>query len=184
MSAIPLDPLIAEAKERAYRRRLLLVLLAGVVVAVVVAGTSFVLRSSGNSRGICATPPSGFKQRTVRGVNGAPMTVVLTNFRFGRMNDHFGLVTALPHSRPWPAGGVTVAVSNFGPVRSSGAKAGLLRVDRAAFGGMEGAMLPAAEFQVEQNGRLLGAYVEVGTLTAGTVAAANQALAGVRTCST
>jgi hypothetical protein len=183
LSAIAFDPLIAEAKERAHRRRLFLLLLAGSVVAVLAARTPLALWSSGNSSGLCATPPFGFKQRTVTGVNGAPMTVVLTNFRFGRMSDHFGLVTAVPHPRPWPAGGVTVAVSNFGPAKSSGPKAGLLRVNRAAFGGMEGATLPAAEFRIELNGRSVGAYVEVGALTPATIAAANQALTSVHTCS-
>jgi hypothetical protein len=59
----------------------------------------------------------------------------------------------------------------------------VLRVEHHSFGGIEGAQLQAANFQVESNGRLLGAYVEVGTLTPATIAAANQALAGVRTCS-
>ena len=78
---------------------------------------------------------------------------------------------------------MTVVVSNFHPLKSSHLEAGRLRVDRASFDGMEGATLPAAEFFVERNGRGLAAYVEVGALTPATIAAANQALAGVRTCS-
>lgn len=183
MSAIALDPLIAEAKRRAHRRRILLVLLAGVVVAVVAAGTRVALRSSSNSLGVCAAPPSGFKERTMAGEKGAPPTVVLSNFRFALLNPSYGLVTAVPHPRRWPADGVLVVVENFGPAKASGPKAGPLRVDRSSFGGMEGATLPAAEFQVQLNGRFVGAYVEVGALTPATIAAANQALAGVRTCS-
>ena len=100
MSVIALDPLIAEAKQRAHRRH---VLLAGLAVAALAAAgvtTTLETRVSDASTGICATPPSGFKQRTVSASRRSLPTVVLTNFRFGRMSDNFGLVTAVPHPRP------------------------------------------------------------------------------------
>lgn len=176
---VGLDPLIAEAKQRA-RRRHLLALGAVVVVAAAAVGTTYGLRSSGNFRGICATAPPGWKQQTVTNIALGQPTVVLTNFRFGRTdNIPYGLTT--PN---WPAGGVTVAVSNWGSAaKPFGPRPHVLRVERASFGGIEGVSLPAAGFQVESNGRLLGAYVEVGALTPSTIAAANAALAGVRTCS-
>jgi hypothetical protein len=179
------DPLIAEAKQRARRRRFLALGAFVVVVAAAAAGTGYELHSSANSLGVCATVPSGWKERTLPAraeSDGAvaPATVVLTNFRFGRMDDLYGLTTRMP----WPAGGVTVAVSNWGPSPKPFApRPHVLRVEHHSFGGIEGAQLPAANFQVESNGRLLGTYVEVGTLTPATIAAANQALAGVRTCS-
>ena len=48
---------------------------------------------------------------------------------------------------------------------------------------MEGSPQPTAHFGVRSQGRILDVYVTVGTLTTATIAAANQALAGVRTCS-
>ena len=140
---------------------------------------TYQFRSSGNSLGMCATVPSGWKERTIANPQLGPPTVVLTNFHFGRMDDLYGLTTRMP----WPAGGVTVAVSNWGASPKPFAPRHVLRVEQDSFGGIEGAELPASNFQVESNSRLLGAYVEVGTLTPATIAAANQALAGVRTCS-
>ena len=108
-----------------------------------------------------------------------PPTVVLTNFRFGRMDDVFGVTD--PHLA-WPANGVLVAVGNWPPDSTvSGARP--LRVTRSSFAGMEGSSLPTAHFGVRSHGRILDTYVTVATLTPATIAAANQALAGVRTCS-
>jgi hypothetical protein len=179
MSTVALDPLIAEAKERARRRRLL-ALSAVVVVAVATAvGTTYGLRSSGNSLGACATLPSGWQERTVTDASLGPPTVVLTNWRFGRMDDLYGLTDP----RAWPVNGVTVAVSNEGPAASPAHMRRALRLTRAEFGGMEGATHPSGNVAITAHGRILNAYVEVGTLTPATIAAANQALAGVRTCS-
>ena len=180
MSAIASEPLIAEAKERARRRRLLA--LASLVVVVAVIGTTYGLRtSSGNALGVCATVPSGWQERTVTHVPGpVPPTVVLTNFRFGRMGDVFGITDP---SLRWPANGTLVAVGNW-PPDSTVSGAGPLRVTRSSFAGMEGSSLPTAHFGSRSHGRILDVYVTVATLTPATIAAANQALAGVRTCST
>jgi hypothetical protein len=180
MSTVALDPLIAEAKERARRRRLLL-LAAGVVVAAAAAiGTTYGLRSSGNTFGICATAPSGFQERTVTDAALGPHTVVLTNFRFGRMDYLYGLSD--PHLL-FPSGGVLVVVSNIAATKVI-PDSGVLRVLRRNFKGIEGATQgPSTQVYVASHGRVLRAEVEVGALTPATVAAANQALAGVRTCS-
>ena len=53
-----LDPLIAEAKRRAWHRRTLLSVIAVVAVASA-AGGWLVLRSSGGAVGLCTTPPVG-----------------------------------------------------------------------------------------------------------------------------
>jgi hypothetical protein len=178
--ALPLglDPLIAEAKERARRRRLL-ALGAVVVVAVAAAvGTTYGLRSSGNTFGVCATVPSGWQERTVTDPSLGPPTVVLTNFRFGKMDDYYGLTDRFD----WPATGVTVAVSNA-PVGDWHAAQRALRVTRRDFGGIEGSTQPSGQTSVGSNGRNLTASVEVGKLSPTTIALANQALAGVRVCS-
>jgi hypothetical protein len=178
MSAIAFDPLIAEAQRRARRRHLLLLLLVVAMVAAVAVGTRHGLRSTvGNSRGVCATVPSPWRQRTVRLGNVGP-TVVLTNWRFGHIRDFYGLV----EHRPWPASGVTVAVTNDGAALPR-LGAGALRVRRGSFRGFEGMVSPGAQVLVNSHGRLLNARIEVGAITPATLAAANQALAGVRTCS-
>ena len=187
MSAIAFDPLIAEAKQRARRRYLLLAL--GVAVVAAALGTALETQSRGNSLGLCATIPSGWKvRRTTNGVTNPVFTrpaIVLTNFRFGRTIDLYGLTDRLN----WPANGVTVAVINEGRVNYEGRHndsdlpEGPLRVSRADFRGLEGSTQPAGGVTVRSQGVRLGAYFEVGALTPATIAAANQALASVRTCS-
>ncbi len=176
MSAIALDPLIAEARHRARRRKLLA--LAGVMVAVAALGATLETRSSGNSLGVCATVPSGWKERTRTDPSVSPPTVVLTNFRFGNLKDFYGL----SGRRNWPADGVTVAVSN---VAASPARLDrdMLRLSAKDFGRLEGTSHPSGQIVVRSNARILNGYVEVGTLTPATIAAANRALTGVRTCS-
>jgi hypothetical protein len=178
VSAIAVDPLIAEAKERARRRRLLALSAVMVVAVATAAGTTYELRTSGNSLGVCATVPSGWKERTPN-LASTPPTVVLTNFRFGRLDDVFGITDP---NLDWPANGVLVAVGNW-PPDSTVSRAGPLRVTRRTFHGMEGSPLPTAHFGVQSHGRILDVYVAVAALTPAAIAAANQALAGVRTCS-
>lgn len=172
------DPLIAEAKVRARRRRLLA--LGVLVVAAAAIGTTFGLRSpAGNALGVCATVPSGWQERTVTDPALGPPTVVLTNFRFGRMDDLYGLTDRFK----WPANGVTVAVSNERPAATPRVGGGALRLTAKDFGGIEGSTQPSGQIAVRSSGRILNAYAEVGALTPATIAAANEALAGVRTCS-
>jgi hypothetical protein len=176
--SLGLDPLIAEAKERARRRRLLALGAVVVLATAAAVGTTYGLRTSGNSLGVCARVPSGWQERTVTNPALGPPTVVLTNFRFGRMNDYYGLTDRLD----WPANGVTVAVSNA-PVGDWYAPRRALHVTRRDFGGIEGSIQPSGQKIVGSSGRNLTALVEVGKLTPTTIALANQALAGVRTCS-
>jgi hypothetical protein len=176
--ALGLDPLIAEAKERARRRRLLALGAIVVVAAATAVGTTYGLRSSGNALGVCASTPSGWKERTLTNPAMSPPTVVLTNFRFGKGQDFYGLTDRFN----WPANGVTVAVTNEGPAAKFRAPSGPLRVSARDFGGIEGAAHPSGQITVRANGRILDGYVEVGAITPATIAAANQALAGVRTC--
>jgi hypothetical protein len=173
-----LDPLIAEAKERARRRRLRAL---GAVAAIAAAaiGTTFGLRSSARALGVCATPPSGWRERTVTRTSLGPPAIVLTNWRFGRMEDFYGLGGAAKH---WLAGGVTVVVLNEGPAATPPIGRAL-RVTYADFGRFEGMRFPSAEVAVRSHGRVLNSYVEVGTVTPATIAAANRALAGVQVCS-
>src|SRR5262249_19530325 len=142
-------------------------------------GTTYGLRTSpANALGVCATTPPGWQQMSVTNIPNQPPTVVLTNFRFGRMNDLYGLTDRFN----WPGNGVTVAVINYGR-RNEHLSERPLSVTRADFGGLEGSTQPSGEISVRSNGLVLYAYFEVGKLTPATIALANQALAGVRVCS-
>jgi hypothetical protein len=180
--ALEADPLIAEAKRRAWRRRrLALVAVAAIVAAT--AGTTFALRSSGGTVRLCATPPTGWRERTAN-LPGAAPTVVITNFRFGSMLDNYGLGAS---KRPWPRGGVTIAVEDVTRWRDQasfrGVVPGVLRVRSSQFTGFEGSYFPVASRLVEVDGRILDSHVEARQVTPATVAAANRALSGVHTCS-
>jgi hypothetical protein len=175
-----LDPLIAEAKERARRRRLLA--LGVLVVAAVVIGVTFALRSPSrvNSLGVCASRPSGWKERTIDDPSVNPPAVVLTNFRFGRMDDFYGLSDRFA----WPANGVTVAVANVGPSATPPVERSALRITAGGLGQLEGVLQRSGQVAVRSHGRILVAYVEMGSVTPATIGAANEVLAGVRVCST
>lgn len=170
------DPLIAEAKLRARRRRLLA--MAVVVVAGAVAGTTVALQAGGSAVGLCTTPPAGWKERSIPRTSTTEATVVLTTFRFGQLDNFYGLASRLH----WPAGGAMIAVSNDGPDATPRFKRAL-RVAAADFSGFEGMHWPGAAFGVRSGGRVLSAYVEVRTVTPATIAAVNAALAGIHTCS-
>jgi hypothetical protein len=75
-----------------------------------------------------------------------------------------------------------IAVSNEGP-DATPRFTRALRVGSGDFSGFEGMKWPAANVAVRSHGRVLDAYVEMRTVTPATVAAANQVLAGVHTCS-
>lgn len=176
--ALPLeaDPLVAEAKRRARRRRLIVALVVAIAGAAVAA--TFTLRSSGAAVGLCASPPTGWKQQTIQRTSTRVATVVLTNFRFGELDDFYGLAAS---GMPWPPHGAMVAVSNEGPAATPHLRSAL-RVSDGDFGGFEGMRWPSANVAVRSHGRVLDAYVELRTVTPATVAAANQVLAGVRAC--
>jgi hypothetical protein len=104
-------------------------------------------------------------------------TVVLTNFRFGRMDDFYGLAPG----GPWPHDGITIAVSNEGPAATPPFRRAL-RVSAADLQGFEGMKWPAANLAIRSQGRVLDAYVEVRTVTPAAIATVNRALADVRVC--
>jgi hypothetical protein len=152
-----------------------------VVVVLAVAGAVsgwLALRSSAGATGICASPPAGLKERYVPKSALQESTVVLTNFRFGRMDDFYGLAAG----RRWPRDGITIAVSNEGPDSTPRFRRAL-QVTRADFKGFEGMKWPAANLGLRSGGRVLDAYVEVRTVTPAAIATVNHALAAVRVCS-
>ena len=153
-----------------------------VVFALVVAGALggwLALRSSAGATGLCASAPSGLQKRSFpkRGLSEA--TVVLTNFRFGSVDDFYGIGASA--GRDWPSRGVTVAVINDGPDASPPIRRAL-RVTRADFRGFEGSTWPVANVAIRSRGRVLDAYAEVRTVSPAAIATVNRALADVRAC--
>ena len=158
------------------RRTLALV----VVLVLAVAGTAggwLALRSSGGVTGLCTSQPTGFKERSIPKTGVSEATVVLTNFRFGRMDDLYGLDNRLH----WPLHGVMIAVSNEGPDSTPPFRQSLRAVG-ADLQGFEGLKWPAANVAVRSEGRILDAYVEIRKVTPATIATVNSALASVRVC--
>ena len=180
---VGLDPLIAEAKERARRRRLLA--LGVLVVTAAAIGTTITLRSPArvNSLGICASPPSGWRERRIAARPSLPAAVLLTNFRFGVMGPMQDLYGIDIPGRSWPSDGVMIAVqisqSHLPDVR------GRLHVGAAGFHSSPngGSKRPTAFPRIRSNGQELAAFVQVASVTPATIAAANRALAGVQVCS-
>lgn len=136
-------------------------------------------RSSGGVTGLCASPPRGLRERTFPKTRTTETAVVLTNFRFGGVDDFYGIGEAA--GRDWPRGGVTIAVINEGP-DSSPAIGRALRVGGSDFRGFEGSRWPVAHVAIRSRGRVLEAYAEVRTVTPAAVATVNRALAQVRAC--
>jgi hypothetical protein len=154
--------------------------LAGVVV-LVVSGVLVGCLASGSSAGatgLCASAPSGLRERSFpKGLYEA--TVELTNFRFGGVDDFYGIGAFAARHRP--RGGITVAVINEGPDASPPVRSAL-RVSASDFAGFEGSSWPVAHVAVRVRDRFLDAYAEVRTVTPATVATVNRALANVRVC--
>jgi len=153
-----------------------------VVVVVVVALAAAVsgwlaARSSGGVTGLCASPPPGLKERSLPKAGSREATVVFTNFRFGQMDDFYGLAAG----RLWPHDGITIAVSNDGPDSTPASKKAL-RVTGSDFQGFEGDRYPTAHVAIRFHGRVLDGYAEVRTVTPSAVAAVNRALADIRPC--
>jgi hypothetical protein len=182
LNAIAFDPLIAEAKQRARRRRL--VALGVLVLAAAAIGTSVAFRSTSraNSLGICASPPSGWRERRVA-AGRLPAAVLLTSFRFGVMGPMGDIYGIDYPGRKWPPGGVMMAVAIYASHRPD-ARAEL-RVAATDFhvSPNGGSKRPTAFRWIRRNGQELAAWVQVASVTPATTAAANHALAGVRTCS-
>lgn len=164
---------------RASPRRTLFSVLAVLAVTGALAGW-LALRSSGGATGLCASAPSGLKERYIPKAGVQEATVVLTNFRFGQMDNFYGLAAG-PGFR-WPHDGITIAVSNEGPAATPPFKRAL-RVTGADFQGFEGDRWPTAHLAIRTRGRVLDAYAEARTVTPAAIATVNRALAGVRVCS-
>ena len=148
-----------------------------VLIAAAVASGWLAVRSSGGVTGLCVSPPAGFEERSIPKHGTTEATIVLTSFRFGRMDDFDGLASRLR----WPRHGIMIAVSNEGPDATPRFKPEL-RVGAADFKGFEGLRWPAANVAIRSRGRVLDAYAEVRTVTPATIATVNEALAGVRAC--
>ena len=158
----------------------MLVLVVVFVLAVAGAVSGWVAaRSNGGVTGLCASPPTGLRERTFPKARTFEATVVLTNFRFGSVDDFYGIGDAA--GRDWPRGGVTIAVINEGP-DSSPALRSALRVRGADFRGFEGSRWPVAHIAIRSQGRVVEAYAEARTVTPAVVATVNRALADVRVC--
>jgi hypothetical protein len=152
------------------------------VVVLIVAAAAAVsgwlaVRSSGGVTALCASPPAGFQERSIPKAGVTEATVVLSNFRFGRLDDFWGLDNRLR----WPPRGIMIAVSNEGPAATPRFKR-QLRVAAADFTGFEGLRWPAASVAIRSHGRVLDAYAEVRTVSPTTVGTVNKALAGFRAC--
>jgi hypothetical protein len=183
------EALIREARARRRRRRIAAAAATGVVVILAAVLYLALGRGGASTRGafgggrLCVAAPSGWRQ-TVARLPLAPPTLVLTNFRFGRMAYLYG------HTDPrlrWPRGGILISVSDW--TRSSAASmrsnyapsAFPLSVARGDFAPFEG-VRDLGQRSVEVDGRLLQVWVQARPTTAATIRAANRALAGVRPC--
>ena len=153
--------------------------LVGVLVLAVAGAVNgwLATRSSGAVTALCGPPPTGLKERSIPKAGLTEATVVFTNFRFGQMDDFYGLAAG----RRWPPGGITIAVSNEGPDSTPPFRRAL-EVTGSDFEGFEGESWPTAHVAVRSQGRVLDAYAEVRTVTPATVAIVNRALANVRVC--
>jgi hypothetical protein len=197
MSAIVLDPLVVEAKRRARRRRLLLALVATGLIAAGAAAvaTTTPQRSHvssvplgsprSSSLGVCARTPAGWQKRTGWEMSLGPRTLGLTNFRFGRTGDPFDTYGLLSYAHR-PKGSILIELDAQSPVDAQPRFKRSLHVTRDDFStDFYGEMSwPSAYIETRMHdGGVRTALVVVAAVTPATIAAANEALAGVRTCS-
>ena len=136
-------------------------------------------RSSGDVTGLCAFPPRGLRERTFPKTRASETAVVVTNFRFGSVDDFYRIGDAA--GRDWPRGGITIAVINEGPASSPPLRRAL-RVSGADFRSFEGSRWPVAHVAIRSQGRVLEAYAEVRAVNPAVVATVNRALVDVRVC--
>ena len=158
----------------------MLVLVLALATGGAVAGW-LALRSSAGITGLCASAPTGLRERNYPKTRQSEATLVLTNFGFGSVDNFYGIGDSA--GRGWPSGGITIAVINEGP-DASPAITRTLRVRGSDFRGFEGSRWPTAHIAIRSQGRILEAYAEVRKVTAAAVATVNRALADVRACRT
>jgi hypothetical protein len=185
----PLEALIEEARRRQRRRRLTIavVLLTAAVVAAVYFGairngTSNQSSSSAGSQRLCVTNLSGWQSRVVANP-GTPPALLLTNFRFGRVDYLYGHTD---RKLRWPKGGILISIANW---TSAATKAmapqyrqtSTLRITASNFASFEG-VRDLGQRHVRLNGQLLEVWVQARPTNASTIGAANRELANVRVC--
>jgi hypothetical protein len=163
-------------------RRTLLAVGAFFLVVTGAASGWLAMRASGGATGLCASPPTGLRERSYPKSRQTEAAVVLTNFHFGSVDNFYGIGAS--EGRHWPRGGITIVVENDGFDATPPVTRQALHVQRADFRGMEGASWPATQVAVQSQGRVLIAYAELRDVTPAAVATVNHALAGVRICST
>ena len=154
----------------------------GVFVLVASGAVAGWLASGSNAgqTGLCASAPSGLRERSFpKGLYEA--TVELSNFRFGGVDDFYGIGASA--GRNWPPSGITIVVVNEGPDASPPVRSAL-RVVATDFGGFEGSPWPTAHVAIRSQDRFLDAYAEVRTVTRLAVMRVNRALAHIRACRT
>jgi hypothetical protein len=184
-----LEALIKEARRRQRRRRwgiaaALIVLAAAAAICFGVIrphGTS-TSNSSVGPRRLCVVDGAGWKSRFVSHPGTAP-ALLLTNFRFGRVDYLFG------HTDPkldWPRGGILISIANWTGAATKAmlrqfqptSRLGIGPADFAAFEGVRN----LGQRHVRLNGQLLEVWVQARPTTSTTMTDANRELSRVKVC--
>ena len=158
----------------------------GAVLAVAVVGAAGIYVGSIQSKSprreaapghLCVHDLSGWKHRSVQRP-GAPPTLVLTNFHFGRvdyLNGH------TDHRLRWPRGGILISIADLPASRPRSGRAGDISIAPGDFAPFEG-VRNLGQRDVNLDGRLLEVWVQARPTTAATIAEANRELASVQAC--
>jgi hypothetical protein len=183
--------LIEEARHRQRRRRFLItafvslpVVSAAVYFGAIRSDSLSTTRSGSGPQRLCVRNLSGWQSRTVSRP-GTPPALLLTNFRFGRLDYLYGHTD---HALHWPRGGILISIANW---TSAATKAmepqyrptsglGIAAADFASFEGVRD--LGQRHVRLNGQGQLLEVWVQARPTNAVTIAAANRELANVRVC--
>jgi hypothetical protein len=184
-----LEALIKQARRRQRRRRwgiaaalIVLASAAAIYLGVIRARGTSTSNSSRGPQRLCVVNGAGWKSRFVSNPGTAP-ALLLTNFRFGRVDYLFG------HTDPkldWPRGGILISIANW---TGAATKAMMpqyrttprLGIGASDFASFEGVRI-LGQRHVRLNGQLLEVWVQARPTTSTTIAEANQELAKVRVC--
>lgn len=186
----PPEALIEEARRRQRLRRysiaaILIAITAGAVVyfGVIRANGGATTRSSIAPPRLCVQNLPGWQSRAVSSP-GTPPALLLTNFRFGRVDYLYGHTDPQLH---WPHEGILISIANW----TSGATKAMrpqyrptsaLRIVASDFASFEG-VRDLGQQHVQLSGQLLEVWVQARPTNASTIAAANRELTNVRVCS-